>query len=69
MTHGAGGYSKYGCRCHECTGAHRARMREYRKRRTNAVPTDAVATTPETTQKRPRVAPTTGGMAQEEDPS
>lgn len=66
MIHGtAGGYSKYGCRCPECTAAHRARMREYRKRRTTVVPTEAVATTPGTTEKRPGEAGTSRGMASE----
>lgn len=66
MTHGAGGYSKYGCRCAECTAAHRARMREYRKRRTTAVPSDPVATTSGTAEKCPREAGTSGGVAHEE---
>jgi hypothetical protein len=36
VTHGtATGYAYHGCRCVACTRAQRARMREYRKRRTD----------------------------------
>jgi hypothetical protein len=39
MKHGtASGYATYGCRCAPCTRAQRERMREYRKRQTDAVP-------------------------------
>lgn len=62
MTHGAGGYSKYGCRCTVCTAAHRSRMREYRKRRMSSEP---VATTPGTTEIAPASAGTDRGRGTE----
>lgn len=69
MTHGASAYVNHGCRCPICTAANTARVREYRERRTNAMTSGGDGTTRGTTEKRPRVAPTTGGMAHEEVPS
>lgn len=66
MTHGTPtGYAVHGCRCPDCTSAQRVRMREYRKRRTNAVPTDGNATTPGTTEIGPRDAQTSEGRGPE----
>jgi hypothetical protein len=57
MTHGTrSGYAKYGCRCPDCTAAQRARMREYRKRRTTTIPTDGGATSHGTTEIAPGAA-------------
>lgn len=70
MTHGTvSGYAKYGCRCPECTAAQRARMREYRKRRTTAIPTDVGATNSGTTEKCPGTVGAARGVAHEEHPS
>lgn len=67
MTHGtATGYAYHGCRCAECTAAQRARMREYRKPRTHAVPTGEPATNRGTTQMCPREAGTSGGVGPRE---
>lgn len=67
MTHGtAGGYSKYGCRCESCTGAHRVRMREYRNRRMDAESSDPVATNPGAEQSDPATAPTVPGHGSQE---
>jgi hypothetical protein len=70
MTHGTPtGYAKHGCRCVACTRAQRERMREYRKRRMNAVPTEAGATTPGTTQMCPGDVGASPGVAHEETAS
>lgn len=65
MTHGTrSGYAKYGCRCTDCTAAQRARMREYRKRRTTTtILTDAGATNPGTTEKCPGDVDASRGVA------
>jgi hypothetical protein len=67
MTHGTrSGYAKYGCRCPDCTAAQRARMREYRQRRTAAIPTDAGATNLGTTEIGPSDARTSPGRGDKE---
>jgi hypothetical protein len=69
VKHDASTYVYHRCRCAICTAANTARVREYRRTRTAANPSDVTSNLEATNKRAPATAPTVRGHGIQETES